>query len=229
MWKPLSLCDIQCFCDCTHQYSVLATFSPCCEKQLKTFGLSANSRRVLGPFCFQNTHRWCPYLCWKGTLNSNQPTTLFLWPKLLWQFFFKSGDSKAYIITACSELQKVPFLAQSVCDFLFVYKISREPVQWICTRFTRRRLVLVPRVDEFEGQRSRSSWTRNGIFSPFSGLHAVNNHRATSVTYPHKYGKSVMFKLLADQKTMSSDRDREILKCSDALKVRSKGRFGSYH
>jgi len=47
---------------------------------------------------------------------------------LLWQFFFKSGDSKAYIITACSELQKVPFLAQSVCDFLFVYKISREPL-----------------------------------------------------------------------------------------------------
>jgi len=63
MWKTFTLCDIQCFCDGTHQYSVLAPFSPCCEKQLKTFGLSANSRRVYWDLFAAKTHTGDVHIC----------------------------------------------------------------------------------------------------------------------------------------------------------------------
>jgi len=49
-------------------------------------------------------------------------------------------DSNAYwcIITTCSELWKVVFLALSVCDFLFVYEIS-----WVQKQFLEQFMVIV--------------------------------------------------------------------------------------
>ena len=61
---------------------------------------------------------------------------------------------KYHVFTAHSELQKVIFLVQSVCVFLLVYEISLEPLNG-------------PRLDEFEGERSRSQGEKNGIFQPF--------------------------------------------------------------
>jgi len=76
-------------------------------------------------------------------------------------------------ITTCSELRKVLFWASLVCSFFFVCvrNISGTAEQ-ICTKFTQK-MCLVPRLDEFEGQRSRSPGTKNGIFRSFDGMRAV--------------------------------------------------------
>jgi len=76
----------------------------------------------------------------------------------MWTFF-----------TTCSELQKVVFLVQSVCGFLFVYEISRPTAKRICTEFTQK-TCYVPRLDMFEGQGHRE---QKSIFGPFSGLRVV--------------------------------------------------------
>jgi len=44
------------------------------------------------------------------------------------------------VITACSELRKVLFLAQSVCGFLFVYEISWKPLNGLAPNSYGRRL-----------------------------------------------------------------------------------------
>jgi len=72
-----------------------------------------------------------------------------------------------YIITSCSELQKVLFLAPSV--WFFVWNISGT-AERICAKFTRK-VCFVPRLEEFEGQGQRSKVMVNrdkkGIFRPF--------------------------------------------------------------
>jgi len=74
------------------------------------------------------------------------------------------------LITACSELCKVLFLALSV-TFLFEYEISRETAEQICAKFTRN-MCLVPCLDELEcqGQRSRSPCTKNGFLADILGI-----------------------------------------------------------
>jgi len=78
-----------------------------------------------------------------------------------------------FVIT-CSELQKVPFLALSVCGFLFVHEISREPLnafvpnshgRHVCS-FAQTSLRVKVKGQGHQGQ-------KNSIFSPFGGLHAV--------------------------------------------------------
>jgi len=58
----------------------------------------------------------------------------------------------------------------------FVYEISREPLNEFAPNSHGRRArktCLVPRSDEFEGQRSRSPGTKAAFFGPFCGLRAV--------------------------------------------------------
>jgi len=57
--------------------------------------------------------------------------------------------------------------------FLLVYDISWGTAEQICTKFTRK-MCFAPCSDEFEGQRSWSSGSKNVIFGPFGGLHAVS-------------------------------------------------------
>ena len=59
----------------------------------------------------------------------------------------------------------------SLCFFCLSISGTAE---WICAKFTRK-MCLVPRSDEFEGQgqSSRSPWTKMAFFGPFSGLHVV--------------------------------------------------------
>ena len=66
------------------------------------------------------------------------------------------------VFTARGELRQVLFLAPSVCFFLFVYEISREPLNGL--RQIHMEDVLVPRSDDFEGHGQKS---KNGIFRPF--------------------------------------------------------------
>jgi len=73
------------------------------------------------------------------------------------------------IFTICSELQKVLFLAPSVCGFLCVWNISGT-AEWICTKFTRK-TCLVPLMDKFEGQGQR--WRSQGQKRHFSALLAA--------------------------------------------------------
>jgi len=78
----------------------------------------------------------------------------------------------AFLFTARSELRKVLFLAPSVCGFLFVYEISREPLNGFASNSHGRR---VWSLDEFEGQdqRSRSPGTKTAFFGPYGGLRVV--------------------------------------------------------
>ena len=85
---------------------------------------------------------------------------------------FHSLLNSHVIITTRRELWKVLFLAPSVCGFLFVYEISRGTTEWIRAKFTWK-TCLAPRSEEFEGQRSRSPWTKNGIVGHFGGLCVV--------------------------------------------------------
>jgi len=57
----------------------------------------------------------------------------------------------AMLFTAHSELRKVLFLALSV-TFLFVYEISREPLNGFAPISQTGKTCLVPRSDEFECQ-----------------------------------------------------------------------------
>ena len=57
------------------------------------------------------------------------------------------------ITTAHSELLKVLFLAPSVCGVLFLYAISREPLNGFALKTRKTRLV--PRSDEIEGEGQR--------------------------------------------------------------------------
>jgi len=68
------------------------------------------------------------------------------------------------------------FLAPTVCGFLFVYEISREPLNGFAPNSQGRRACSLARTTlkvKVKGQRSRSPGTKNGIFGPFGGLHAV--------------------------------------------------------
>jgi len=78
------------------------------------------------------------------------------------------------LITACSKLHKILFLAS--CDifvFLFEYKISpKEIADQICTKFTGK-ICLVHYSDEFEcqSQRSMAKFTRHKKFAMHSHHH----------------------------------------------------------
>ena len=70
------------------------------------------------------------------------------------------------LFTTRSDLRKVLFLAPSVCGLLFVYEISREPLNEFAPNSQGRR-GFVSRSDEFEYQRQRSikvTRDKNGIF-----------------------------------------------------------------
>jgi len=78
-----------------------------------------------------------------------------------------------YSITARSKLRKVLLLAPSVCVFLFVYKISREPLNGFAPNSHGRR-VWSP-LGRVQGQRSKvkgqcHQGQKNGIFGPLGGL-----------------------------------------------------------
>jgi len=66
-----------------------------------------------------------------------------------------------------------------VCDFfvcLFVYEISREPLNGFAPNSRRRRVWYLARKSlnvKVKGQRSRSPGTKNGLFGLFGGLCAV--------------------------------------------------------
>ena len=82
------------------------------------------------------------------------------------------------VLTACSLLRKVLFLAPWVCGFFVcVWNISGTAEQ-ICAKFTWK-TCLVLCSDDFEGQRSgsaskvRVSRDKNGFFGPFGSLRAV--------------------------------------------------------
>ena len=82
---------------------------------------------------------------------------------------------QARLITARTELQNVLFLAPSVC-FLFVYEISREPLNGFAPYSHGRRVWPLARTSlkvRVEVHRSRSPGTQNGIFGPSGGLRAV--------------------------------------------------------
>ena len=72
-----------------------------------------------------------------------------------------SQVKNVYIITARSELHKVPFLALFVTSFC-LYEISRGTAEWICAKFMQK-TCLVPSSDDFEcqGQRSKVKVTRD--------------------------------------------------------------------
>ena len=80
-----------------------------------------------------------------------------------------------------SELRKVLFFTPSVCGFLFVYDISREPLNGFAPNLHGRQTCLVPRRDEFEGhsQRSRLPGTKTAFFGlfgrPMYGLSLVRH------------------------------------------------------
>jgi len=75
------------------------------------------------------------------------------------------------VLTACSQLRKVLFLALSV-TFLFVHEISPEPLNGFAPNSHGS---LVPHADEFEcqGQRSRSPGIKMTFFGPYGGVRAV--------------------------------------------------------
>jgi len=83
--------------------------------------------------------------------------------------FFTNFDS-SLIITALSDLQKVVFLAPSVCGFLVFVSDVSGTAERICAKFAWK-----ARLDEFEGkgQRQNTPGTRNGIVRPFWRLRAV--------------------------------------------------------
>jgi len=71
----------------------------------------------------------------------------------------------SYVVTACSELRKVLFLAPSLWwFFVCVWNVSGT-AERICAKFTRK-TCLVPRLDELEGQ-GQGRQGQKGIFQPF--------------------------------------------------------------
>jgi len=83
----------------------------------------------------------------------------------------KSGpDYYMLLITARSELRKILFLAPSVCGFLFVCEISREPLNRFSPNSHGRRvwsLTLKSLKLKVKRQRSRSLETIMAFFRPF--------------------------------------------------------------
>jgi len=77
------------------------------------------------------------------------------------------------VFTACSELQKVLFLAPSVCGFsvcvfLLVYEISPELLNRFAPNSHGRRVwSLAQMSSKVKGQGPRSPGTKNSIFRPF--------------------------------------------------------------
>jgi len=75
-----------------------------------------------------------------------------------------------------SEVRKVLCLAPSICVFLFVYEISREPLNGFAPNSHGKRVGSLARTSlkfKVKGQRFRSRGTKTAFFGPFSGLCAV--------------------------------------------------------
>jgi len=85
-------------------------------------------------------------------------------------------DYRYVDFTTRSELRKVLFLTPLVCGFLFVYEISREPLNGFVPNSQGRRVLSLARMSlkaKVNGQRSRSPWTNNGIFGHYGVLRVV--------------------------------------------------------
>jgi len=91
-------------------------------------------------------------------------------------YYCRNFGKSTTVITARRELWRVLFLAPSVSGFLFVCKISREPLNGFDPN-SQRKLVCshagTSLKVKVKGQRSRSPGTKNGIFRPFGGFRAV--------------------------------------------------------
>ena len=80
---------------------------------------------------------------------------------------------RADVITPRSELRKVLFLAPSVCGFLFVYKISREPLNEFAPNSHGRRVWSLARTTLKVKVKGQGHQGQNGIFGTFGDMRAV--------------------------------------------------------
>ena len=81
--------------------------------------------------------------------------------------------SISVFVTARSELLKVLFLAQSLCGVLFVYEISREPLNRFAPNSYRRRVSSLAGTSLKVKVKGQGHQGNNSIFGPFRGMRAV--------------------------------------------------------